>query len=217
MTVQNDQENKNEDINFDFEIESDGDQDQEEQISIPKSKIAHIKQILGNIKDNYERLNDILSIYSGNENLSRIEIGQLSDSNFLENKDDDEKEAGKIVEGVFDGENMVGPDGKVYSVPSNYASKSKLVEGDILKLTITGEGTFVYKQIGPIDRKRVVGNLERTSDGNFYVVLDNRKWRILSASVTYFKGSEGDEVVLLVPKIGDSQWGAVENIIRKNS
>ena len=38
----------------------------------------------------------------------------------------------KILEGVFDGQNMVGSDGRQYIVPPNYASKSKLVEGDIL-------------------------------------------------------------------------------------
>src|SRR3712207_6782664 len=43
---------------------------------------------------------------------------------------------GKVIEGVFDGQNMVGSDGKTYPVPANYASKSKLVQGDILKLTI---------------------------------------------------------------------------------
>ena len=56
----------------------------------------------------------------------------------------------KIVEGVFNGQNMVGPDGEIYTIPANYASKSKLVEGDILKLTIAPDGSFVYKQIGPV-------------------------------------------------------------------
>ena len=51
---------------------------------------------------------------------------------------------GKIIEGVFDGQNMVGSDGKTYPVPANYASKSKLVQGDILKLTIADDGTFLY-------------------------------------------------------------------------
>ena len=41
---------------------------------------------------------------------------------------------GKIIEGIFDGQIMIGPDGKNYPVPANYASKSKLVEGDIMKL-----------------------------------------------------------------------------------
>ncbi len=45
----------------------------------------------------------------------------------------------KVIEGVFDGQNMIGPEGKQYPVPANYASKSKLVEGDILKLTIADD------------------------------------------------------------------------------
>ena len=36
--------------------------------------------------------------------------------------------SGKIIEGIFDGQMMLGPDGKNYPIPANYASKSKLVE-----------------------------------------------------------------------------------------
>ena len=39
-----------------------------------------------------------------------------------------EEAKGKVVEGVFDGQKMTGPDGKEYPVPANYASKSKLVQ-----------------------------------------------------------------------------------------
>ena len=46
-------------------------------------------------------------------------------------------EGGKVIEGVFDGQNMIGPDGKQYPVPANYASKSKLVEGDVLNTNRT--------------------------------------------------------------------------------
>ncbi len=70
-----------------------------------------------------------------------------------------EEQLGKVIEGVFDGQNMVGSDGKTYPVPANYASKSKLVQGDILKLTIGDDGAFLYKQIGPIPRKQLVGQL----------------------------------------------------------
>ena len=66
-----------------------------------------------------------------------------------------------IIEGVFDGQNMVGPDGKLYSVPANYASKSKLVEGDMMKLTISPDGSFIYKQVGPVERDRIVGVLNK--------------------------------------------------------
>lgn len=124
---------------------------------------------------------------------------------------------GRVIEGVFDGQNMVGSDGNIYTVPPNYASKSKLVEGDMLKLTITPKGSFIYKQIGPIERSRVIADLGYDVTINeYYAVTDNRRWSILKASVTYYKGEPGDEVVLLVPKSAPSKWAAVENVIKKN-
>ncbi|MBI5465954.1 MAG: hypothetical protein HY974_01545 [Candidatus Kerfeldbacteria bacterium] len=123
-----------------------------------------------------------------------------------------------IIEGVFDGQNMVGPDGKLYSVPANYASKSKLVEGDLLKLTISPDGSFIYKQIGPVERERVVGVLARDEQtDDFRVLAKSRFYKVLLASVTYFKAQVGDEVVVLVPKGTPSTWAAVENIIKKGA
>ncbi|MCU0667596.1 MAG: hypothetical protein MUF85_03195, partial [Patescibacteria group bacterium] len=89
--------------------------------------------------------------------------------------------SGKVLEGVFDGQNMVGSDGKTYPVPANYASKSKLVEGDILKLTISDDGAFLYKQIGPIPRKQVVGILTQ-KDGHYFVEVADKQYRVLLAS-----------------------------------
>ena len=121
---------------------------------------------------------------------------------------------GRVIEGVFNGDAMVGADGKRYNVPPNYASKSKLVEGDILKLTITQNGSFIYKQIGPIDRDQFICVLARDQlTGDWYAVKDERRWRVLTASVTYFHGKPGDQVVILVPKSSRSNWAAVENII----
>lgn len=123
---------------------------------------------------------------------------------------------GRVVEGIFDGTHMVGSDGKQYAIPPNYASKSKLVEGDMLKLTIGSGGKFLYKQIGPIERERVVGKLEQDIVTKQYtVVADGKKWQVLTASVTYFKGEDGDEAVILVPKSTPSKWAAVENVVKK--
>lgn len=123
----------------------------------------------------------------------------------------------KVIEGIFDGQNMIGPDGKQYSVPANYASKSKLVMGDTLKLTITADGTFMYKQIGPVDRNRLVGILAKDETTDEYrVVVGDKSYKVLLASITYFKGDSGDEVVILVPKDKECEWAAVENIIRSS-
>ncbi|MFZ2125794.1 MAG: hypothetical protein WA087_01510 [Candidatus Saccharimonadales bacterium] len=121
-----------------------------------------------------------------------------------------EEAKGKIIEGVFDGMKMAGPDGKEYPVPANYASKSKLVEGDVLKLTITDDGSFVYKQIGPTERKQIIGTLVQ-HDGAYYVEANAREYRILLASVTYFRINVGDQVTIIVPVDNpEAQWAAVE-------
>ncbi|OGG89636.1 hypothetical protein A3E04_00780 [Candidatus Kuenenbacteria bacterium RIFCSPHIGHO2_12_FULL_42_14] len=122
---------------------------------------------------------------------------------------------GQVVEGFFDGQNMLGPDDKRYSVPANYASKSKLVEGDGLKLTITSDGSFVYKQINLLERERLVGLLavdEKTDE--YRVAANNKAYKVLTASITYYKGEEGDRVTILVPKGKESSWAAVENIFK---
>ena len=118
----------------------------------------------------------------------------------------------KVIEGVFNGEKMVGSDKNEYPIPANYCSKSKLVPGDVLKLTIDPDGTFRYKQIAPVERRTVMGVL--TKDNNKYKVLAAGKlYSVLLASITYYKGRVGDQVVLLVPAVEETDWGAIDAII----
>ncbi len=124
-------------------------------------------------------------------------------------------EGGKIIEGVFDGQNMIGPDGKQYPVPANYASKSKLVEGDVLKLTIAEDGSFIYKQIGPVERQKMIGILLQDERGDFRVIAEGKTFKVLLASLTYFKAEPNDQVTIVVPTEIESQWAAVENVIKK--
>lgn len=119
---------------------------------------------------------------------------------------------GKIIEGVFNGQEMIGPDKRHYPVPANYASKSKLIPGDVLKLTIQDDGSFIYKQIGPADRKKIVGTLTQ-EEGQFKVLCKGKAYKVLLASVTYFRAEVGDKVTLVVPKHEDSEWGAIENVL----
>jgi hypothetical protein len=122
-----------------------------------------------------------------------------------------EESVGKVIEGVFDGQTMVGPDGKSYPVPANYASKSKLVQGDILKLTIAEDGGFIYKQIGPIPRRQTIGSLMQ-KDGHYLVNIDGKDYRVLLASVTYFKARPGDQISVIIPEedSDDIEWAAIE-------
>lgn len=125
--------------------------------------------------------------------------------------------APRSIEGVFDGQHMVGEDGKQYLVPPNYASKSKLVEGDLLRLIIAENGRFIFKQRGPIERERVKGVLVYNDQTNeWFAVSEGRKFRILGASVTYFKAEPNDDAIVLVPSGNPSSWAALENVIRRH-
>jgi hypothetical protein len=187
----------------------------EDSVVFSASKFVLVKKILSNIHDNLGKVLEILE--QGPEEIDQYESILSDVSHRIQQAEKDLELVGgeRIIEGVFDGEKMIASDGQEYIVPANYASKSKLVEGDILKLTITRSGDFLYKQIGPVERKRIIGQLLIDEDDNYFVVFEKTKWKVLPASVTYFKGESGDEVVILVPKEAKSKWAAVENIVKK--
>ncbi|MDP6571620.1 MAG: hypothetical protein QF747_02180 [Patescibacteria group bacterium] len=176
---------------------------------MPQNQIVLLKQMIERAQKQVE---------TATKMLEKVEAGEDVDISSITSKapkQPDSEEEGEIVEGVFDGVQMIGNDSKSYSIPPNYASKSKLVEGDILKLTILDDGSFLYKQIGPVERKRLRGTLMQDEDtGEYSVMAQGNTFKVISASVTYFKGEVGDEVVILVPSDKQSQWAAVENIMK---
>ncbi len=166
---------------------------------LPEKQVKRLKSLIQEAETNLAAAKELLISITGD-----------SDTIVSASHAPAEEVRGKIIEGVFDGQVMAGPDGKNYPVPANYASKSKLVEGDILKLTITEDGGFIYKQIGPVDRKQIIGTLTQ-HDGAYYVEASGKEYRILLASVTYFNINLGDQVTIIVPNDDpDATWAAVE-------
>jgi|GEM_PF-970599 len=191
-------------------------------------RLKMIERTLGEIQKYISELIDLVHDELGRVDISEVigtpilgaeefeptipEVCTPECSSVRTNQDDSEP---AIHHGVFNGESMVAPDGKEFSVPINYASKSRLVEGDLLKLSITPQGKMMYKQIGPAKRTRIRGILEQDPETQLYSVLcTNGRFRVLGASVTYYKGVSGDEVVLVVPAGIIHRWGAVESIIK---
>jgi hypothetical protein len=120
---------------------------------------------------------------------------------------------GDIYYGEFDGENMVTEEGKVFAVPPNYASKSKMIEGDELKLTITPKGDFIFKQIRPADRRRIIGVLGQQENGEYIVKIGSKPYKVLLASVTYYRAQPGDEVAVIIPSEKDSDFAALDSVV----
>jgi hypothetical protein len=173
-----------------------------------QKKLIEIKALIEGAEVSLQQAKAMLASLVGDEDKSLVKKAGVQGTV-------SENEEGQVIEGVFDGQGMIGPDGKQYSIAANYASKSKLVEGDLLKLTIDGRGNFIYKQIGPIDRIRLKGSLSQDeSSEEWRVLADGKAYKVLLASVTYFKGEAGDEAVIVVPKDKSSTWAAIENIIK---
>lgn len=163
---------------------------------LPEKQVKRLKSLIQEAETNLAAAKELLISIVGDDPITA--------------RSNAEEVAGKVIEGVFDGQTMMGPDGKSYPVPANYASKSKLVEGDILKLTIADDGSFIYKQIGPVARKQIIGTLVQ-HDGVFYVEAGGREYRVLLASVTYFHAKLGDQITIIVPEDArDAEWAAIE-------
>lgn len=177
------------------------------------SKDRLIQQMVRNMKDQLDNLERLLM--STEEDVADMEGLVRRIRNRSEDEVFSQAAQSRIIEGVFDGENMVGEDGRKYLVPPNYASKSKLVEGDFLRLTIADTGRFIFKQKGPNERQRLIGMLVLDEgQDEWHVVANGHKYKVLPASVSYFKGEAGDDAVILVPRNTPSRWAAVENIIK---
>lgn len=172
-------------------------------------KILIIKQLIDGARESLNTAAQMLNQVTGGTDLVHEKASHIPHAEVSA------ESAERVVEGIFDGQHMIDAESKVYTVPANYASKSKLIEGDKLKLVITKDGKFIYKQTGPIARKRVVGKIikdEATQE--FRAEAEGHIYHVLVASITYFKGQEGDEIVLLVPEGAPTKWAAVENIIK---
>ena len=162
---------------------------------LPEKQVKRLRSLIQEAETNLAAAKELLISITGDEEMQHHSSEDV---------------AGKVIEGVFDGQAMIGPDGKTYPVPANYASKSKLVEGDILKLTIADDGGFIYKQIGPVARRQVIGTLIQ-HDGGYFVEVSGKEYRVLLASVTYFKAKVGDQVSIIIPEDNrDAVWAAVE-------
>jgi hypothetical protein len=116
------------------------------------------------------------------------------------------------VIGFFDGEKMVTEKGEEFSVPANYASKSKLVVGDKLKLIIKQSGVRLFKVIENVKVKNLTGKI--ITDGKDYQILSQKnKYKILPAVASFFALKTGDKVFFAIPENLETNYGTIEYIL----
>lgn len=171
--------------------------------------IEHIENELKKVK------NTLSSLSTLKENIGDIDsIIATSKQGLVQERPSEE---GNIVEGVFDGYFMVGDDLKKYPVPVNYSSKSKLIPGDRLKVTIKDNGELIYKLIIPAERKhsRAILTRDEKDHGKFFAIAsDNQTYSLNTAAVSFLKWLPGDEIYIIINKEGVGDYAALEAVIK---
>lgn len=175
-------------------------------------KIQNILSLLEIAENNLQNAKNLI-----NQMVEDKGINLASETTF-KNISNDETQALEVVEGYFDGENMLGDNGQYYTVPQNYASKTQLVIGDRMKWMLTSDRE-VFKSILPIPRERLIGTF--SMEGDNYVVISDRfikPIKILKASATFAMKNlgldYGDEVVIIIPKGITPSWGAFSSVVK---
>jgi len=121
-------------------------------------------------------------------------------------------EDAKIIEWVFTWEDMLWADKHRYPVPVNYASKSKLVQWDKLKVTIAANGKMLYKQIAPIERETKVWLLTKEKWA-YQVIAEGQTYSVLTAAVTHFKCNIWDNITVILPAWKQASFAAIDAVI----
>lgn len=175
-----------------------------------KKRIAAIRDFIDTAEKSLKNAKKLLREILEEENID-LSADLPLDTRGLSKYDSGES---KIVEWVFTGEEMLWVDNNKYPVPVNYASKSKLVQWDKMKLTVDGNGKMLYKQIKQIERETKVGLLTQDK-WKYQVVADGTAYDVLTAAVTHFKAGIWDSVTILIPAGKEATFGAIEAVMPK--
>ena len=63
-----------------------------------------------------------------------------------------------------------------------------------------------------IGRKKIIAKMA-LENGQYVALVGDKNYKVLYASVTYFKAQPGDEVTIVVPANTDAHWAAIEALI----
>ena len=141
-----------------------------------------------------QRINQALSAAISSINLAKNLLKDIEGSS--ESRIDTREIEGIV--GIFDGKSLVTIDGVRLDVPVNYASKSKIVFGDTLKM-IEDNDRKVFKQIERVKRLTKIGILSKQGD-EMVVVTGDGTYKILQVAVEFYNLKDGGQVQVLVPE-----------------
>ena len=171
-------------------------------------------------KEDFEFKGTYQKKYENIKNLLQSALNQIEKvQNAIENLEQEDRrthyQSIPGTEGVFDGQYLVAQDGRKTEVPANYAAKSKLVYGDILKV-FTDSGRQIFKQIDRVERKKIEGVLAK-KEGKWYLLADSGSYKISDASAEYNKAELNDRASALIPAENPKvSFASLDSVFKKN-
>jgi hypothetical protein len=140
-------------------------------------------------------------------------------ANVIEMMEHDEKKAYYQgvpgTEGTFDGQYLIAQDGRKTEVPANYAAKSRLVCGDVLKV-FNDNGKQVFKQIDKVERKKIDGVLAK-KEGKWFILADTGSYKILDVAAEFNQAELNDKVSAYIPANNlNSTFAALDKVYKEN-
>lgn len=170
------------------------------------------KGILNKINQVRALLKEIEGSLNGEPVDQDTSLGQATISRGESAEEKPESPEGKT--GVFEGESVIINE-KKYQVPPNYASKSRLVIGDKLKLIKLGDYNE-FKLEEEVPRASAEGILTK-KENQWVVLVNNVEFRVISAAIRFYEGEIGDKVELVLPQGYEQNppiWAAVQKILK---
>lgn len=145
-----------------------------------------------NLKKQFESLNKRIEDAESNVNAAKNILGKIYEDYLRVDYTQIDGEVGK-----FNGFEMVTDSGKKHKINENYAAKSKLVYGDVLKL-IEEDGKSIFKQIEKVNKERVEGILTK-KEGEWYLLTDRGSYKVSDAAAEYHKAELNSQAVAFLP------------------
>ncbi len=160
---------------------------------------------------------EIQKVKSSIEKLSSIDIKTLDITKLILNNKIDKNEVSETIEWEFDGVVLIDKDWKKYPVPTNYASKSKLISWDEMKLNIMKNGKMIFKLIKKVERHTIQAILSKDSTSDKDIAIYKNKYIFIlnHAAVSYHKWKPGDKVLITVNKSKPWKFAALDTIMQE--
>lgn len=147
--------------------------------------VSEIRQSVENIKKELDNL--VRLVENGSTGTATGAANQVAQSS-------DEV----IGTGQYDGFYVTTEDGQKHEVPPTYASKSRVVFGDTLKILKNGDRVY-FEHLNKVPRKELSGILTK-KEGSWHFLSHSGVYKVLDVAVEYYKGKELDEAIALVPE-----------------